>query len=67
MSVKITLYRWEGQYGPFKIKVPCGECALTKDIILDVMATDLKDIPVELDIHAWLNEWWKPLLKAANN
>ncbi|HAT1722157.1 TPA: glutaredoxin [Legionella pneumophila] len=65
MSVKITLYRWEGQYGPFKIKVPCGECSLTKDIILDAIATDLKDIPVELDIHAWLNEWWKPLLKGA--
>lgn len=63
MSVKITLYRWEGHYGPFKIKVPCGECSLTKDIIQDVIATDLNDIPVELDIHAWLNEWWKPLLK----
>lgn len=65
MSVKITLYRWEGHYGPFKIKVPCGECSLTKDIIQDVIATDLNDISVELDIHAWLNEWWKPLLKGA--
>lgn len=65
MTVKITLYRWDGQYGPFKIKVPCGECSLTKDIIQDGIASDLKDIPVELDIHAWLNEWWKPLLKGA--
>ena len=28
--VRITLYRWAGVWGPFRIKVPCGECALTQ-------------------------------------
>ncbi len=62
-AVNITVFRWEGSWGPFKIKIPCGECALTKDIILDTMENELNDIPVALDIRPWLNEWWKPLFK----
>lgn len=61
--VKIMLFRWAGAWGPFRIKIPCGECALTKDIILDTLATELNGIPVELDAHDWLSEWWKPLLR----
>src|SRR3990167_3777947 len=64
-NINITLYRWAGQFGPFKIKIPCGECSLTKDIILDTLSTDLKEIPVKLSVHEWLNEWWKPLLRGA--
>lgn len=62
-SIKITLFRWAGAWGPFKVKIPCGECALTKDIIQDTIRTELADIPVELDVREWLSEWWKPLLK----
>ena len=61
-SVKITLFRWAGKWGPFSVKVPCGECALTKDVIFDTMETELAGIPVELDIREWLSEWWRPLL-----
>lgn len=61
--VKITLYRWAGAWGPFKVKIPCGECALTKDVIKDTMENELAGIPVELDIREWLSEWWKPLMK----
>ena len=61
--VKITLYRWAGQWGPFKVKIPCGECALTKDVIKDTLETELAGIPVDLDIREWLTEWWKPLLR----
>ena len=62
-KVSITLYRWAGAWGPFKVKIPCGECTLTKDIILDTLENELADIPVELEIRDWLSEWWKPLLK----
>ena len=62
-QVKVTLFRWAGAWGPFKVRIPCGECALTKDVILDTLATELAGIPVELDIREWLSEWWKPLLK----
>jgi glutaredoxin len=60
--LKITLFRWAGSWGPFSIKIPCGECSLTKDVILDTLKSELKGIPVELDIREWLTEWWRPLL-----
>lgn len=59
--VTITVFRWAGQWGPFKVKIPCGECALTLDIIADTLANELVGVPVKLDVRAWLSEWWKPL------
>ena len=59
--VNVTVFRWAGVWGPFKVKIPCGECALTKDIIQDCMDTDLAGIDVDLDLRDWLTEWWKPL------
>ena len=61
--VNITVFRWAGAWGPFKVSIPCGECALTKDIIQDCIDTDLAGIEVELDMRDWLTEWWKPLPK----
>lgn len=61
--VKITLFRWAGQWGPWKVSIPCGECSLTLDVIKDTMATELAGVPVELDVREWLSEWWKPLPK----
>ena len=61
--VNITVFRWAGAWGPFKVNIPCGECALTKDIIQDCMDTDLAGINVKLDLRDWLTEWWKPLPK----
>jgi glutaredoxin len=61
--IKITVYRWAGKWGPFKIKIPCGECSLTQDVIQDTLENELKGIPVDLDIHDWLTEWWRPLFK----
>lgn len=61
--IKITLYRWAGSWGPFKVSIPCGECALTADVIKDTMETELAGIPVDLDIRDWLTEWYKPLLR----
>jgi len=59
--VKVILYRWAGSWGPFKVNIPCGECSLTVDVIKDTFATELADIPVELEMHDWLDEWWRPL------
>ena len=61
--VNITVFRWAGAWGPFKVNIPCGECALTHDIIQDCIDTDLAGIEVELDLRDWLTEWWKPLPK----
>lgn len=59
--IKITLYRWAGSWGPFKVNIPCGECTLTKDILQDTFDTDLAGIPIELEVKDWLSYWWEPL------
>lgn len=62
-AVQLTLYRWAGEWGPFKVKIPCGECTLTVDVINDTLETELAGIPVDLQVRDWLSEWWKPLPK----
>lgn len=63
--IKITLYRWAGSWGPFKVNIQCGECTLTKDILEDTFNTELDGIPIELEVKDWLSYWWEPLkLKA---
>ena len=61
----MTLYRWAGAWGPFKVKIPCGECSLTSDVIKDTFEHELAGVPVQLDVREWLTEWWKPLAQAA--
>lgn len=63
--IKITLYRWAGSFGPFKVNIPCGECTLTKDILLDTFKNELADVPVELEVKDWLSRWWEPLKHGA--
>lgn len=62
-EITITVYRWAGSWGPFKVNIPCGECALTKDVIEDTIESDLEGIPVKLIMRDWLSEWWKPFFK----
>jgi len=59
--INITLYKWAGSWGPFKVNIPCGECTLTKDILTDTFANELADVPVELEVKDWLSHWWEPL------
>jgi len=59
--VKVSLYRWAGKWGPFKVSIPCGECSLTVDVIQDTFETELQGIPVMLETYDWLSNWWKPL------
>lgn len=59
--VRITVYRWAGAWGPFKVHIPCGECALTSDVIRDTLEHELDGIAVELETRDWLSHWWQPL------
>ena len=61
--VKVTVYRWAGAFGPFKVSIPCGECSLTGDVITDTFENELAGIPVDLEMLDWLSHWWKPLPK----
>jgi len=60
--VQLRLYKWAGQWGPFKVKIPCGECALTEDVIEDTLATELAGAKVAFTVKEWLTYWWEPLL-----
>ncbi|MDE2112663.1 MAG: glutaredoxin [Alphaproteobacteria bacterium] len=64
-SIRLTLYKWAGSWGPFKIRVPCGECALTEDVIMDTLATELEGIPVDFRVLPWLDNWYKPIWRGA--
>ena len=59
--VRLLLYKWAGQWGPFKVRIPCGECALTEDVIEDTLANELANAEVEFEIREWLSHWWEPL------
>jgi len=61
--IVVTVFRWAGAWGPFKVTIPCGECSLTKDVIMDTFEKELAGIPVELELREWLTEWWRPLFK----
>ncbi|MEM9725077.1 MAG: glutaredoxin domain-containing protein, partial [Pseudomonadota bacterium] len=61
--IKITIYRWAGRWGPFRVKIPCGECTLTGDIVRDVVETELAGVPVEIETLDWLSNWWKVVMK----
>ena len=60
-SVNLTVYKWAGSWGPFKIKISCGECSLTGDVIQDTLEQELAGILVKLETREWLSQWWRPL------
>ena len=60
--VRLRLYKWAGQWGPFKVRIPCGECALTEDVIEDTLSFELANAKVEFIVKEWLTYWWEPLL-----
>lgn len=64
MKVLIEIYKWEGEFFPFKIKKKCGECSLSTNIIKSVInETSKKGISVELIEKPWLNNWYKVIHK----
>lgn len=64
---RLTLYRWAGKWGPFKVKIPCGECTLTTDIVKDVVANELAGVPVELEVKDWLSHLIEATMKGARH
>ena len=64
---KLTVYRWAGKWGPFKVRIPCGECTLTGDIIEDVLEKELANAVVELETRDWLSHVLEATLKGARH
>ncbi len=63
MTVKITQYKWEGNWGPFKITSNCSECDLTIQMLNYLMDTEFKDKDVKFELKPWLNNWIYCLLR----
>jgi glutaredoxin len=64
---KLLVYRWAGQWGPFKVKIPCGECTLTTDIIKDVLENELSNAVVELEVKEWLSHLVEAIFRGARH
>ncbi len=63
-KITIVQYKWAGKWGPFKISIPCGECAVTENIINDVIETDFAFTDkINLEVKEWLPNWWRLLLR----
>ncbi len=63
-NIKIVQYKWAGVWGPFKIKIPCGECAVTENIINDVIKNDFGFTDkIAFEVKEWLPNWWRLILK----
>lgn len=64
-NVIIYNYKWEGKWGPFKIKTECGECNLSTGILKALVKDKYKGKPVTLEIKPWLNNWWRVIWRGA--
>jgi glutaredoxin len=62
-QITVTQYKWAGSFGPFKIRIPCGECAITEGVITDVIATEFPNDKIVVEVLPWLSHWWKPLIR----
>ncbi len=64
-KIQIIQYKWAGKWGPFKIQIPCGECAVTENIIKDVIENDFKDQKdlITFEVKEWLPNWWKLIIR----
>jgi len=63
MTVNITQFKYEGAWGPFKIKSICEECNLTTSILKNMMEKEFKDKDVIFETKPWLSNWIYCFLK----
>jgi len=67
VPAKLTVYKWAGRKWPFKVKINCGECTLTQDIIKDVLENELVNAEVEVEVKDWLSHVFEALWKGARH
>lgn len=59
MSLIIKQYKWAGSWGPFTIKVPCGECSVSENIVQDVIDSEFSGEDILFEVLEWLPNWWR--------
>ncbi len=64
-KIEIVQYKWAGAWGPFKIKIPCGECAVTENIITDTLDNEFANYKekISFEVKEWLPNWFPLLLR----
>jgi glutaredoxin len=63
-KVKIELYKWEGKFWPFEIKMHCGECSLNEGVIKQAIEEFGEDSTyIDFIEKPWLTNWYKVILK----
>jgi len=67
MTVEIVQYKYQGKWGPFKVKSACEECDLTTAILRDMMGNEFRDLDVTFETRPWLNNWIFLFLKGARH
>ncbi len=63
IQIKIIQYKWAGKWGPFKIKIPCGECSLTEGIVKDLIEKEFQGVDISFEVLPWLDNWFSVLLR----
>lgn len=63
IMVEIIQYKWAGEWGPFKIKVECGECSVTEAVIQSVIDKEFPGEKISFKVVPWLDNWWKIIWK----
>lgn len=59
-TVKITIYRWEGALGPFRITSECAECDFTVAQVQCLLSSH-PDWPIRIEVKPWLGHCWEAL------
>ena len=63
MNLEVLQYKWAGSWGPFHIKVPCGECSVTETMIRKVIETEFQGYEIAFQVRDWLPNWWRVILR----
>ena len=58
-KVKLTIYRWAGKKGPFKISSECRECDITVPLVRKIA----NETGSELEVKPWLDNFLEVLWK----
>ena len=59
--VRVTVYPWAGQKGPFRVRSHCAECDLTLHLLEQVREEELAGAPVSIEVKPWLTHLWEAL------
>jgi glutaredoxin len=61
--MEIIQYKWAGKWGPFKIKIMCGECSISESIVENILKKKFPNEKIDFKVLPWLDNWYKVIWK----